>query len=252
MTAGPTARNRSAHAWASVAKSTGSSPGGGGRESNLASHSMSSTSWRSRRLSPWMRVSASRYSAASRGLDRATSASARITLSGVRSSCEASAVNSSWRRRDCSTGASARRPTTSEPKNIASRTNGPAMSSAYSSSRSVCASPVRLWPAISQPVPWRAVFSRNAAAEPTRAVKASPSRGGCAVSRPAGSAGAPRLCAVTVPAVFAAHTKTGVASSSASSSALAPVAAGRAPSGSARWLSSAGSCATAARRSARR
>jgi len=41
----------------------------------------------------------------------ATSVSALITLSGVRSSCKASAVNSIWRRRDCSTGASARWPT---------------------------------------------------------------------------------------------------------------------------------------------
>jgi hypothetical protein len=44
LTAGPTTRNRSAQAWASVARSTGSLPGGGGLESNLASHSMSSTS----------------------------------------------------------------------------------------------------------------------------------------------------------------------------------------------------------------
>ena len=132
LTAGPTARNRSAQAWASVARSTGSLPGGGGLESNLASHSMSSTSWRSRWLSPWIRRSESRYSAASRGADRATSASALITLSGVRSSCEASAVNSSWRRRDCSTGASARRPTTSRPPNMASSRNGPAMISTSS------------------------------------------------------------------------------------------------------------------------
>ena len=147
--AGSTARNRSAQACASVTRSTGSLPGDGGLESNRASESMSSTSWRSRRLSPWMPVSASRYSAALRGLLRATSASALITLSGVRSSCEASAVNSSWRRRDCSTGARARRPTTSEPPNMASRRNRPAMTSPYSSSRSVCASPARLWPATS-------------------------------------------------------------------------------------------------------
>ena len=166
LTAGPTARNRSAQAWASVARSTGSLLGGGGLESNLASHSMSSTSWRSRWLSPWIRRSESRYCAASRGADRATSASALITLSGVRSSCEASAVNSSWRRRDCSTGASARRPTTSRPRNIASSRNGPAMISTSSIRLWVCWSPARLWPATSQPRWSCATFSRNGAAPP--------------------------------------------------------------------------------------
>ena len=47
--------------------------------------------------------------------------SALITLSGVRSSCDASAVNSSCRRCDCSTGPSAFRPTVSEPRNMASQ-----------------------------------------------------------------------------------------------------------------------------------
>jgi len=55
-----TARNRSAQLAAIVARSRGSLPGGGGCESNLASHSRSSTMWRSRSLSPWMRTSADR------------------------------------------------------------------------------------------------------------------------------------------------------------------------------------------------
>ena len=57
--AGPTARNRSAQACARIARSTGSSRGGG-RDSNRASHSMSSTRCRSRTLSPWIRTGASR------------------------------------------------------------------------------------------------------------------------------------------------------------------------------------------------
>jgi len=201
LTAGPTARNRSAQAWARVARSTGSLPGGGGRESNLASHSMSSTSWRSRWLSPRIRPRASRYSVADRGADRATSASALITLSGVRSSCEASAVNSSWRRRDCSTGACARRPTSSAPRNIASSTTGPVMSSALSSTRWVRATPARLWPAISQP-PACLIF--------------------CCRNWGGGRAGAPGLCPVTVPAAFVVHRNTGTPSESVSVSPARP------------------------------
>jgi hypothetical protein len=59
----------------------------------------------------------------------ATDVSAAITLSGVRSSCEASAVNSSWRRRDCSTGDSARRPMISAPMKTASSSTGAASAS---------------------------------------------------------------------------------------------------------------------------
>ena len=98
------ARNRSAPAAAIVARSSGSWPGSGGVESNLASHSRSSTMRLSLPLSPSMRVSTARYSAGLRGALRATLVSALMTLSGVRSSWEASAENSSCRRRDCSTG----------------------------------------------------------------------------------------------------------------------------------------------------
>ena len=54
------ARKRSAHPAAIVATSSGSSPGGGGCESNLASHSRSSTMRRNRSPSPWTRTSADR------------------------------------------------------------------------------------------------------------------------------------------------------------------------------------------------
>jgi hypothetical protein len=60
VTAGPTARNRSAQLAARVATSIGSSPGGGGSESNLASHSRSSTSRLSRSPSDRTRISESR------------------------------------------------------------------------------------------------------------------------------------------------------------------------------------------------
>ena len=139
----------------------------------------------------------------------ATSASARITLSGVRSSCEASAVNSSWRRRDRSTGASARWPTARQPKNMASRTNGPARTSAYSSRRLVCATPARLWPATSQLAPSRVIFSRNGSAWPALTVTASPPRGCWPPSGRAGNAGAPGLRAVTAGRASSSQKKTG-------------------------------------------
>ena len=61
-----------------------------------------------------------------RGALSARLVSALITLSGVRSSCEASAVNSSCRLRDCSTGSSARMPMVSAPPNMASSRIGAA------------------------------------------------------------------------------------------------------------------------------
>ena len=50
--------------------------------------------------------------------------SASMTVSGVRSSCEASAVKSSARRRARSIGAATRRPIAHEPKKTASRRTG--------------------------------------------------------------------------------------------------------------------------------
>ena len=222
VSAGPTDRNRSAPAAASVPRSTGSFPGGGGRESNRASHSMSSTSRRIRPVSPWIRDSESRYPAASRGTDSATSVSAWITASGVRNSCEASAVNSSWRRRACSTGASARRPTTSEPRNMAATTNGPAMISASRSRFLVCASPAMLCPATSQPVPSRVIFILNCVFRgPSPAVTTSPSRAAPSRISDAGRDGAPGVRAVTVPSAFASHRYTGAESASRSSASRA-------------------------------
>ena len=84
-----------------------------------ASQSRSSTIRRSRVLSWLTRSSTSWYAAGSRGRSRARSTSASMTEIGVRSSCDASAVNSACRRRTSSDGAEARRPTTVAPANTA-------------------------------------------------------------------------------------------------------------------------------------
>ena len=81
-------------------------------------------------------------------------------------------------------GASARWPTKAA-ENMASSRNGPASTSAYSSRRLVCATPARLWPATSQPVPSRVIFSRNGSARPALTVTARPSRGCLAAERAA-------------------------------------------------------------------
>ena len=73
-------------------------------------------------------VNALRYQAASRSCASARLVCASMTESGVRSSCEASAVNSSCRRRAASMGAATRRPMATAPKNTPASRNG-AMSS---------------------------------------------------------------------------------------------------------------------------
>ena len=55
---------------------------------------------------------------------------ASMTASGVRSSCEASAVNSSWRRRDASIGAATRRPIATAPRKTIPSRSGAITSSA--------------------------------------------------------------------------------------------------------------------------
>ncbi len=124
-------------------------PGCGGAESNRASQSMSWRIFCSRSLSLSIRLSTARYSAAFLGALSAMLVSALITLSGVRSSCEASAVNSSWRRRDCSTGASACTPTASAPANIASSSTGATRASPSRSTAVRWSTLARLWPATS-------------------------------------------------------------------------------------------------------
>ena len=79
--------------------------------SKRASHNRSSTIRCNRRPSPPMRSSADRYDDASLSLLSAIDTSASMTLSGVRNSCEASAVNSLWRRCARAMGVRARMPT---------------------------------------------------------------------------------------------------------------------------------------------
>lgn len=102
---------------------------------------------RSRALSRPTRDSTSRYAAGSRGRSSASPTSASITEIGVRSSWEASAVNSAWRRRTSSEGAEARRPTTVAPTNTATARVAPNTSSATSRADWTLAVPAMLWPA---------------------------------------------------------------------------------------------------------
>ena len=92
------------------ATSTGSASGCPPVESNRASQSMSSTRRRVRFSSASIRPKASASQAGSRARARASVVWASMTESGVRSSCEASAVNSSWRWRARSIGVATRRP----------------------------------------------------------------------------------------------------------------------------------------------
>ena len=110
-----TAANRSAACAASTPRSTGSAGGGcrrRRRSGRATACPRAAGACASTRGPP---VKALRYQAASRSCARASEVCASITDSGVRSSCEASAVNSSWRRRAASMGAATRRPMTTAP-----------------------------------------------------------------------------------------------------------------------------------------
>ena len=141
--------------------------------------------------------------------------SALITLSGVRSSCEASAVNSSWRRRECSTGDSARSPMISDPANMASSSTGATATSPSCSTSATCCCSARLCPATSRAAPWPAVTSRNGLA-PSCTVAAPRPAG----TRAAGSAGAPSVSGTGCSPGTARQTNTGASSTSLSGSVM--------------------------------
>src|ERR1700735_5284786 len=87
--------------------------------------------------------------------------SALMTLSGVRSSCDAYAVNSSWRRRDCSTGDSALSPMIRDPANMAASSTGAASASPSSSTFSRWTCSARFWPATTIAPPRRTASRRK-------------------------------------------------------------------------------------------
>ena len=168
---------------------------------------------RSRWLSRSMRCRVARYSSAARGALSAMPISALITDSGVRSSCEASAVNSSWRRRECSTGDSARSPMISDPANMASSSTGATATSPSCSTSATCCCSARLWPATSRPAPWPVLTSRNGLV-PSCTVAGPPPAG----TRLAGSAGAPSVSGTGRCPGGARQTNTGASSTSLSES----------------------------------
>ncbi len=70
-----------------------------------------------------------------------------MTDNGVRSSWLASAVNSNWRRRASSTGATAIMPMTSTPKKTATNIIGPRINSPASKTVTTWRGSARFWPA---------------------------------------------------------------------------------------------------------
>ncbi len=74
--------------------------------------------------SPLTRSNAVRYHSALRGSERARLVFASMTESGVRSSWEASAEKSSWRRRATSMGVATRRPTKTAPPKTNDKQDG--------------------------------------------------------------------------------------------------------------------------------
>jgi len=95
-----------------------------------------------RLLSTSMRRKAVRYQAASRSWASASDVCASITDSGVRSSWDASAVNSICRCLACSIGVPTRRPMLSAPRNTMASRMGPTISSASTTVD-------RAWPTLS-------------------------------------------------------------------------------------------------------
>jgi len=99
-----------------------------------------------------IRSSADRYDCASRSLLRAMDTSASMTLSGVLSSCEASAVNSRWRRCARAIGERARMPTTYEAPYIKTRSTAPKISSALTNESRTRSTSARLSPLRATPI----------------------------------------------------------------------------------------------------
>jgi len=143
-----------------------------------------------------------------------------MTDSGVRSSWEASAVNSSWRRRASSTGAAACTPITSAPRNIPSRTTGAATSSTVSSRTMTWERLATLSPATSQPPSARTARTQKML-WPTRAVVSAP-----AWDQVVGTGGAAGSLASTAPVAVTRQTMIGVSSGSVLAGGAAVVPGG--------------------------
>ena len=156
------AANRSTHPLTSSLTSVRFTPSGcGGSSSARANQSKSSTILLSRWLSRLTLWRTSRYSEGSRGRSSAMSISASITEMGVRSSWEASAVNSACRRRTNSEGADARRPTTVAPPNTTTAKMAPNTSSATRSADWTLEIEAALWPTTSNPPRTGSVSNRT-------------------------------------------------------------------------------------------
>ena len=130
-----------------------------------------------------------------------------MTEIGVRSSCDASAVNSACRRRTSSDGAEARSPTTVAPANVATAKMAPNTSSATSKVDRTFAVPAMLCPATST-VPAAGMVSNLKVELPTFSVT------GAAPQSRTGRAGAEGVSAVTTPSGATDHTKSGASSTS--------------------------------------
>ncbi len=163
VTAGPTDRNRSAQAWATVARSTGPSSSRGGWESNRASQSMSSTSRRSRSLSaldPDQRVTVigrlTRAGQGQVGLGPDHAQRGAQLVRGIRGELQLAAPGLLHRGLGS-------QPDQQRAGEHGQQQTGPAVTSPISSKRSVRWSPARLRPTTSQSAPFLASFRRNGA-----------------------------------------------------------------------------------------
>ena len=126
--------------------STGSVLGLPWLASKRDNHRRSSSILRIRLDSSLTRSKALRYQVLSRSCARARLVCASMTDRGVRSSCEASAEKSSWRRRATSMGVATRRPMATAPRNTAISRMGPISSSASTMVDWVASTGAMFWP----------------------------------------------------------------------------------------------------------
>ena len=163
--------------------------------------------FRRRWPSPPIRSRTSRYSSADRVRLSASSTSASMTLIGVRSSWEASAVNSTWRRWISSSGAEARSPMIRDPMKVATSRRIPKRSSGAMRALCTRSSWARLSPATSHPSPERTAWKRKSV--PLMATVVAP-----ALQVRSGSFGAPEVRAVGRPVALTIQTNRGASSMS--------------------------------------
>ncbi len=130
-----------------------------------------------------------------------------MTEMGVRSSCDASAVNSACRRRTCSDGADARRPTMVAPENTATARITPKTSSATSRVDWTLAALAMLCPATRMCRPCARASKRKVDVPRPRVTGPDP-------QVLVGRLGAPVVSGVTTPAGATDHRKRGASSTS--------------------------------------